>query len=101
MSGSKSARYHARRRQRLLDLLGNTCRDCGDSTPPLEIAHLHGNGGENRRTRGTSGEISRLLSLAPEELHAEATLLCRPCHVAHDLAAGHLTWKGERTLQDA
>lgn len=100
---SKYARYHANRRARLLARLGNGCSAPGcfreEPVHTLQVAHLHGNGGEMRAQRGSAGEITRLLSLSDEDLLAEVTLMCPPCHRAHDLAAGHLAWKGE--LQNA
>lgn len=82
---TRSARYHARRRQRLFDRLGNTCNSCGfDSlfTGPLQIDHRKGGGNENRRLRGTAGEITYLLSLPDSILHEFVQPLCEPCHEA-------------------
>lgn len=102
---SKYARYHASRRARLIARIGGVlrgflpvCQQCGYGPHdglPLEIAHLHGNGGEMRARRGNAGEITRLLSMPEDELLQEVTLMCQPCHRAHDLAAGHMSWKGE------
>jgi hypothetical protein len=100
MSNTRSARYHRRRKARLIARIGGehlgclpVCAKCGygpqDGTP-LQIAHMRGNGGVERKARGNAGEITRLLSLPEEILLDEVTLMCEPCHVAHDTAAGYL-----------
>jgi hypothetical protein len=92
---TKYQRYHANRRARLLRRLGGFCAHCG-TNETLQIAHLHGDGGDERAKRGSAGVITDLLSRSDEELHTYVALLCSRCHRAHDLAAGHLAWKGER-----
>lgn len=92
LSLSRSARYHRTRRTRLLNALGRSCTFCGADVP-VQIAHLHGNGGSQRRSLGNAGEITRLLGLSLEQLCQEVALLCGPCHVEHDRKAGHLDWK--------
>lgn len=90
---TRSARYHARRRARLVRRLGSLCRSCGAGPgATLQVAHLNGDGGLHRASRGSAGEITRLLSLADEELHREAALMCAPCHRDYDLANGHYEW---------
>lgn len=94
MSNSRSARYHARRRTRLMDRLGAICERCSDTERArLQIAHIHGDGGQHRKARGNAGEITRLLALPLEILTEEVTLMCAPCHVENDLAAGYLNWR--------
>lgn len=77
---SKSARYHARRRTALIARLGSSCNECYTPDAMLEIDHIHGGGNEARRTRGNAGEITRLLNLPDEALHATVQVLCPPCH---------------------
>lgn len=82
------AKYHARRRARLVSALGAKCASCGAtltlSRPAgfLEIDHVHGGGSARRSGGHTSREITRLLTLTPEELAVEVRLLCGPCHAS-------------------
>lgn len=87
---SKHARYHARRRLRLLTRLGGFC-PCG-SRERLHVDHVNGDGGLRRAERGSAGEITRLLALPDEELHAQVQLLCEPCHEAKSYARGDFAW---------
>lgn len=82
------ARYHARRRARLVTALGSSCAECG-FTPTLshpagalEIDHTQGGGTLLRAGGHTSREIGRLLALSPTQLHEQVRLLCGPCHAA-------------------
>ena len=97
---SKYARYHARRRQRLLRRLGEVCRECG-ARDDVQVAHLLGDGYEHRLVRGSAGVVTHLLSMPDSDLHAYVALLCRPCHVRFDLANGSLEWRSHVNLAHA
>lgn len=80
------ARYHARRRARIVQALGHRCAECGFTPTPshpagaLEIDHTAGGGSALRAGGHTSREIGRLLALTPAQLAHEVRLLCGPCH---------------------
>lgn len=80
---TKSARYHARRRARLITALGGECVICQVQADVLrlEIDHIHGGGNEIRSRRGHAGEVSYLLALPSPTREEYVQLLCQPCHV--------------------
>lgn len=88
LPATPDARYHARRRARLVSALGSTCAGCGArstlSRPAgwLEIDHTHGGGTELRAANGNAGEVTRLLGLSESDLFAQVRLLCPACHAS-------------------
>lgn len=94
---TKYQRYHRTRRARLLDRLGGECArpGCGERFG-LEVDHILGDGGVERKRRGAAGVITYLLSLPDEALHEYVMLLCGPHHLEKSLLAGDLAWANER-----
>jgi hypothetical protein len=72
-----TARYQARLRERVRELLGDRCQEC-DSPEEVELAHVARTRVQGRG-RGTYRRLRDVLE------HPEAyKLLCRPCHMDFD-----------------
>ena len=94
LPATSNARYHARRlatlRTRIAGSTPPRCSRCGVQDTPsrpaghMQVNHLHGDGGVRRAASSTSGELTRLLGLTPDELHRQVNLLCPACHKADE-----------------
>ena len=91
LPSTSNARYHARRLETLRVRIAGTnpprCAECHALATPsrpagfLQVNHVHGDGGVRRAAaKGQSGELTRLLGLSSEDLHAQVNLLCPTCH---------------------
>lgn len=77
-------RYLADRRSEALDALGGACLVCGeDDDVVLQIDHVNGDGGQERRRRSSYSILRAVINGEPGY-----QLLCANCHVRKTRAAG-------------
>lgn len=75
----RSNRYTLLLKAKIIEFLGGSCVQCGNSDPRvLEVDHVNGGGHKHVQLRGTHGVRRDILSgLLPRE---EVQLLCANCH---------------------
>lgn len=79
---SPSARYHARRRTEVLDILGGACEECQQRDARLEVHHVNGDGHLERKAYGHAEFITRILQDRRFPEFGPIVALCPPCHKA-------------------
>lgn len=65
-------------RRELLDFLGGRCACCGEDEPLfLQIDHVHGGGGQERRAKGSLAALRARVMRSPSDFQ----VLCANCHL--------------------